>query len=313
MVYFVVRRVMFLVPVLLGMSLLTFAMAHVGPADPVQVLAGPGASRETVEALRREWGFDQPLYRQYLRHVGHALQGDLGRSLLTRARVTDEILAVFPYTVELVVASLVLALAFGIPVAVLAAARHGSAVDRVVMSVAVMGVSFPAFWIALVLIYTFSYTLGWFPVSGRGGPPWTMVGLSSIVLPALTLAGIQAGAIVRVTRSSMLDALHSEYVTTARAKGLGERLVLFKHALRNALLPVVTVAGWQIGWLLGGAVVTETVFGWPGLGQVTVSAILNRDFPLVQGAVLLGATAYVLVNLFVDVLYVFINPRASYR
>jgi glutathione transport system permease protein len=181
------------------------------------------------------------------------------------------------------------------------------------MSLAVVGDSFPAYWIALVLIYTFSYTLGWFPVSGRGGPLWTVVGLSSIVLPAVTLAGIQAGAIVRVTRSSMLEALHSEYIRTARAKGVGEWRVLFKHALRNALLPVVTIIGWQIGWLLGGAVVTETVFSWPGLGRVTVSAILNRDFPLVQGAVLLGATAYVFVNLVVDVLYVVINPRASYR
>lgn len=311
--YYAARRVLFLIPVLLGVSLLTFLMVHVGPADPAQVLAGPAASPEVVASLRREFGFDRPLYVQYLSYLGRIIQGDLGRSLLTRGQVAHEILAVFPYTVELVAVSIVMATICGVPMAVIAAVMRGSFFDRMVMTVAVTGASLPAFWIGLILIYFCSYQLGWFPISGRGGPIWTLSGLSYIFLPALTLAGVQTGATARVTRSSMLDVLSSDYIRTARGKGLGEPLILFKHGLRNALLPVVTVIGWQIGWLLGGAVVTETVFAWPGLGQVTVSAILNRDFPLIQGAVLLSATAYVLVNLVVDLLYVVLNPRTSYR
>jgi glutathione transport system permease protein len=306
-----VRRALFVVPVLFGVSVLTFSMAHLGPVDTARIIAGPTASPEKVEALRREWGLDRPLYQQYIIYVRNALRGDLGRSFITRANVVEEVLAVFPYTVELVGLSVVLATAVGIPCATLAAMQRGSAVDRTTVIVAITGLSLPAFLVGLLLVYFFSFRLGWFPISGRLGPLWTTDGLWSACLPAITLAAIQLGSILRVARASMIEALSSDYIRTARAKGVSEALVAFKHGLRNAVLPLITIIGWQIGWLLGGAVVTETVFAWPGLGRLTVNAILNRDFPLVQGAVLLGATAYVLVNVVVDVLYVVLNPRTA--
>ena len=205
--------------------------------------------------------------------------------------------------------TILLASAVGIPLGVLAAVRRGSLIDRLSMIVSMVGVSVPIFFTGLALIYIFAYKLGWFPISGRGGPLWTVDGLRHIFLPAVSLAGLVAGSIARLTRSSMLEVLSMDYVRTARAKGASEWSVVLKHALRNALIPVVTIIGLQIGWLLGGAVVTQTVFAWPGLGRVSVNAILNRDLPILQGAVILGATAYVLVNLVVDILYGVINPR----
>ena len=290
---YLLRRLASAVPTLIGVSILAFVMA----------------SMETVESIRRELGLDQPLYVQYGRYVGRLLQGEFGRSYLTNARVIDEIWAVFPYTVELVAVTILLASAVGIPLGVLAAVRRGSLIDRLSMIVSMVGVSVPIFFTGLALIYIFAYKLGWFPISGRGGPLWTVDGLRHIFLPAVSLAGLVAGSIARLTRASMLEVLSMDYVRTARAKGASEWSVVLKHALRNALIPVVTIIGLQIGWLLGGAVVTQTVFAWPGLGRVSVNAILNRDLPILQGAVILSATAYVLVNLVVDILYGVINPR----
>lgn len=297
------------VPTLFGVSILAFVMASVGPVDPAQMLAGPSATPQTIETIRRELGLEQPLYVQYGRYVGRLIQGEFGRSYLTNASVLQEIWAVFPYTVELVLVAILMASAVGIPLGVLAAVKRGSLIDRLSMVFSMVGISVPIFFTGLALIYTFSYTLGWFPISGRGGPLWTVEGLRHVFLPAVALAGLVTGSIARLTRSSMLEVLSMDYVRTARAKGASEWSVVLKHALRNALIPVVTIIGLQVGWLLGGAVVTETVFAWPGLGRVTVNAILNRDLPMLQGAVIVGATAYVLVNLTVDVLYGVINPR----
>ena len=306
---YLLRRLASAVPTLIGVSILAFVMASMGTVDPAQMLAGPAATRETVESIRRELGLDQPLYVQYGRYVGRLLQGEFGRSYLTNARVIDEIWAVFPYTVELVAVTILLASAVGIPLGVLAAVRRGSLIDRLSMIVSMVGVSVPIFFTGLALIYIFAYKLGWFPISGRGGPLWTVDRLRHIFLPAVSLAGLVAGSIARLTRASMLEVLSMDYVRTARAKGASEWSVVLEHALRNALIPVVTIIGLQIGWLLGGAVVTQTVFAWPGLGRVSVNAILNRDLPILQGAVILSATAYVLVNLVVDILYGVINPR----
>jgi len=310
---YIAWRLAAVVPTLFGVSILAFVMASVGPADPAQMLAGPSATPQTIESIRRELGLDQPLYVQYGRYVSRLVQGELGRSYLTNASVLQEIWAVFPYTVELVLVAILMASAVGIPLGVLAAVKRGSLIDRLSMVFSMVGISVPIFFTGLALIYVFSYKLGWFPISGRGGTLWTVDGWRHVFLPAVALAGLVTGSIARLTRSSMLEVLSMDYVRTARAKGASEWSVILKHALRNALIPVVTIIGLQVGWLLGGAVVTETVFAWPGLGRVTVNAILNRDLPMLQGAVILGATAYVLVNLTVDVLYGVINPRIRFE
>lgn len=306
---YVIRRLLLAIPTLLGVALLAFVMANAGTVDPAQMLAGPSASPEAIVSIRRELGLDKPLYVQFGVYLGRLLQGELGRSYLTQANVLDEIMAVFPYTVELVAMAVALAIAIAIPLGVLSAVRRGSLIDRAAMALSMTGVSFPIFFTGLALQYIFAYKLGWFPISGRGGPLWTLQGLQHVALPAISLTGLITGSLARLTRNAMLEVLGMDYVRTARAKGVSEITILFKHALRNALLPVVTMIGLQVGWLLGGAVVTETIFAWPGIGRVAVGAILNRDLPLLQGAVIIGSTCYVFVNLIVDVLHVVLNPR----
>ena len=292
-------------PTLLGVVLLVFLMVRLAPGDPAILLAGEFATPETLEAIRTRYGLDRPLPEQFALYLGALLQGDLGESARSRRPVLEELKTYFPNTVVLATAAILVALATGIPLGILAALRQGSWLDLGVMVLALLGVSMPVFWFGLLAILIFSVELGWFPVAGKGT-------LAHLVLPAVTL-GINATALLaRMTRGTLVEVLSQDYIRTARAKGLAERVVIFKHALRHALIPVVTVAGLEFGSLLAGAVITETIFAWPGLGQLLVGSILSRDYPVVQGAVLLVAFTFTLVNLMVDLLYAWIDPRVRY-
>ncbi|HVQ76029.1 MAG TPA: ABC transporter permease [Candidatus Binatia bacterium] len=310
---YVVRRLLQTIPVLLGVSLLAFAIMHVVPGDPVRLIAGPDAPEEVVQRIRGQLGLDRPLHERYLSFLGRALQGDLGRSLRSRAPVTDEVLRRFPATLELTTVSMLVAVAVGIPLGLVAAVRRSTWIDYLAMGTSLSTLSLPIFWVGIVAIWLFSLQLGWFPVSGRGGPVWEWNGLRHIALPALTLATASVAIISRLTRSGMLDVLGREFITTARAKGVSPLGVVGKHALKNALIPVVTVVGLQYGFLLGGAVVTETIFAWPGVGRLAMTSILQRDYPVVQGCVLLVAVLFVLINLAVDLLYSWLDPRIRFE
>lgn len=309
---YVLRRVLWTVPTVLGTSVLVFLILHLAPGDPAMIVAGPTAPPDVVENIRTQLGLDQPVLVQYWRYISNALRGDLGRSILTRRPVSEEVATAFLNTFELVIAARIWSLLVAIPIGVVAAVKRQSIFDKLSMVTALLGLSLPIFWIGLMAIWLFAFRLGWFPVSGRGGPMWSADGLRHLVLPALTLGGIQIPALARLTRSSVLEALGQDYVRTARAKGLAERLVVAKHALKNALLPVVTIVGLQFAALLGGAVVTETIFSWPGLGRLAVTAILTRDFPVVQGTILVAAVTFVTINLLVDLVYALLDPRIKY-
>ena len=305
MLTYLLRRILIAVPTLLGVVLLVFLMVRLAPGDPAILLAGEFATPETLEAIRTRYGLDRPLPEQFALYLGALLQGDLGESARSRRPVLEELKTYFPNTVVLATAAILVALATGIPLGILAALRQGSWLDLGVMVLALLGVSMPVFWFGLLAILIFSVELGWFPVAGKGT-------LAHLVLPAVTL-GVNATALLaRMTRGTLVEVLSQDYIRTARAKGLAERVVIFKHALRNALIPVVTVAGLEFGSLLAGAVITETIFAWPGLGQLLVGSILSRDYPVVQGAVLLVAFTFTLVNLMVDLLYAWIDPRVRY-
>lgn len=297
------RRRLLLLPVtLLGVVVLVFAFLHLVPGDPVDVMLGEAAAPGDRQALRHALGLDQPLALQLLRFLGGVVRGDLGWSIAFRAPVRELVAARWPATLELAAAAFVLALALAIPAGILAAVRAGSTADRAVRLLSLVGVCLPGVWLGPLLILVFSLWLGWLPVSGRGGP-------AHLVLPAVTLGLGMAGILVRLTRNATLAALRGDAVRTARAKGAPPWRVILVHAVRTALLPVATVAGLQAGALLAGAVVTETIFAWPGLGRLVVQAIGARDYPLVQGCVLVIAATYVLVNLATDVLCAWLDPR----
>jgi peptide/nickel transport system permease protein len=310
---YALRRLAVTIPVLLGVSVLAFAIMHVVPGDPVRLIAGPDAPEEVVQRIREELGLERPLPVQYWAFLTRARQGDLGRSLRTRGPVVDEVLARFPATLELTTVSMAVAVLIGLPLGLVSAVRRATWVDYAAMTVSLSTLSMPIFWLAIVAIWLFSLQLGWLPVSGRAGPPWEWSGFRHVLLPALTLATTSIAIISRLTRSGMLEVLGREYVTTARAKGVAEGWVVGKHALKNALIPVVTVVGLQYGFLLGGAVVTETIFAWPGVGRLAITSILQRDYPMVQGCVLLVAVLFVLINLAVDLLYGWLDPRIRYE
>ncbi|MFD2110582.1 nickel ABC transporter permease [Thiorhodococcus fuscus] len=287
---------------LLGVCTLVFLLIHLVPGDPVEVMLGEGARPADQEALRHALGLDRPLSAQYLEYLGRLVRLDLGVSLHAQRPVLDLLSERVGPTLELAVASLSLAIVLAIPLGVLAAHYRGRGVDRAAMTFSMLGAAIPNFWLGPLLILVFSLWLGWTPVSGRDGP-------FSLVLPAVTLGTGLAAVLARMVRSSVLEVLGEDYVRTARAKGLGPLAVLWRHALRNAWLPILTLVGLQFGALLGGAVITETVFSWPGLGSLLVEAIQTRDYPLVQGAVLLIALTYLAVNTLTDLLYVAIDPR----
>jgi peptide/nickel transport system permease protein len=298
----VLRRLALLIPTLLGVATLVFAFLHLVPGDPVEIMLGETAAPADVAALRAELGLDRPLGAQYVHFLAHAARGDLGRSIAFRAPVASVIAARYPATLELAGAALALALVLSLPLGVAAAVRPRSALDRLARTASLGGVCLPSFWLGPVLILVFSIGLGWLPVSGRGGP-------AHLVLPAVTLGLGMTGILLRLTRASVIAALAEDYVRTARAKGAPEWRIVGVHALRNALLPVTSVAGLQAGALLAGAVITETIFAWPGIGRLVVQAIDARDYPLVQGCVLAIGVSYVAVNTLTDLLHRAIDPR----
>jgi len=303
---YVRTRLTLAIPVLLGVSIAVFAMLRLLPGDPAQImLAESGASAERVAALRQQLGLDDPLPVQYGRFLMGALRGDLGRSILSNRPVTQEIAGQLPSTIELTLAAMAVAIGIGVPLGLLAATHHNGPLDLGAMALALGGVSMPSFWLGVLLILLFSLRLGWLPATGQGG-------IERLILPAFTLGFGAAAIIARLVRSSVLEVLRHEYVTTARAKGLSPRVVLLRHALKNALIPVVTIVGLQFGALLAGTVVIETVFSRPGVGRMVVNAILVKDFPVAQGAILIIATTYVLANLIVDLLYAWLDPRVRY-
>lgn len=307
MIQYILRRLLASIPVLFGISILVFLSLHLSPGDPVRMMVGPevAISAEEMAQLREEFGFNDPLPVQYWRYISKAVQGDLGRSVRSNRPVTQQLMDAFPSTLQLTIASMVVALSIGVTIGVMAAIFRNTPVDGGVMVFAVFGISMPSFWLGLMLIFLFSLRLGWFPATGQGG-------LERLILPAITLGVAEAAIIARLTRSGLVEVLNQDYVRTARAKGLRESSVILRHALKNALIPIVTVVGLQFGALLAGAVIVETVFARPGIGQLTVDAILNRDFPTVQGAVLFFAVIYLVVNLVVDILYGYLDPRIRY-
>jgi len=295
-------RLVYTIPVVWVVVTLVFLLIHIVPGDPVEQMLGEGARAQDIAALRHAYGLDIPLRQQYVRYWRGALHGDLGRSVRLNDTVTHLVLTRYPYTLELTAAALVVAMLLSIPAGITAALHRGRWQDNALGFVSLLGLSFPGFALGPILILLVSIKLGWLPVSGAGG--W-----DHLVLPAITMGSALAAILTRMVRTAMLEELGQDYVRTARAKGLPERTVVYKHALRNAMIPVLTLIGLQFGALLAGAIVTETIFSWPGLGRLTVSAISNRDYALVQGCILAVGLTYVLVNLITDVLYMVVNPR----
>lgn len=330
MLRFLLRRFALIIPTFVGVTLLSFVLIHLVPGDPIEARMGEHAiTPERLAELRHEFGYDQPLWRQFLRYEGEVFRGDLGTSVVTRDTVWNEFITLFPATLELSVCAMVFAILIGIPMGVVAAVRRGSAVDYSLMGTAVTGASMPIFWWGLMMILVFSVSLGWTPVAGRISDvfyvePWSgfmlidcnfsdpgacRSAVSHLILPTIVLGTIPLATIARITRSSMLDVLHEDYIRTAQAKGLAGTRVVVVHALRNALIPVVTVLGLQVGALMGGAILTETIFSWPGIGHWLIDSIQRRDYPVLQGGTLLIAVLVIGVNLGVDVLYGVLNPR----
>ncbi|HEY8286896.1 MAG TPA: ABC transporter permease [Chloroflexota bacterium] len=302
MLTFIVRRVLLLVPILFGVSIVTFLMVHLVPGDPIQIMFGHSASGANLQVLRHEYGLDDPLPLQYLRFMGNLLHGNLGTSIHSSRAVISEISDRFPATLELTAAAMMLAILLGVSAGVLAAGSRSRRLDGLLMLGATLGFSLPSFFVGLLLIYFFALQLGWFPVLGS-------VTLQGLILPAVTLALPGASVLARVTRSGLVDVLGQDYIRTARAKGLSWPRVVVYHAVRNGLIVVLTIVGLQFGSLMAGSVIVETVFARPGLGSLVVQAIQERDYPVIQGVVLVFASFYVLINLVVDILYGLINPR----
>ena len=311
---YALRRLLLAVPVLFGVSVLVFSVLHLAPGDPAAIMLGAQSTKEDVERLRRDLGLDQPLVVQYLHWIGQVARGDLGRSIPLGRAVLPEVLLRFKATLLLTAGALVIAIFLGLVAGIVSAVKQYSWLDRMSMGVAVTGVSLPVFWTGIMLIIVFALQLRWFPSSGMSSPYGSGPAdvLWHLVLPAVTLGTASAAALARLTRSSVLEIIRQDYVRSARAKGLAERAVIARHVLKNAVNPIITVLGVQVGFLLGGAILTETVFSWPGLGSMMVRAIQARDYPLVQGGVLLIATTFVVVNLIVDLLYAVFDPRIRY-
>ena len=330
----ILERVLYTIPIMFGVAVIVFVFIRMTPGDPVDIMMGQGGaiSAGEIEQLRSEFHLDEPITTQLWYFLRDAVQGDLGYSYIKKQPVTTLIGDRLPATIELATAALLFALLVAFPIGIISAVRQNSLLDRLSMATAFLGISMPAFWLGIILILIFAVRLRWLPVQGRIDPnidletitgfylidsiitgnwPALWSSLKHLVLPAVTLGAAVAAIVARVLRSSMLETLRSDYVQLARAKGASEGLVVSKHALRNALIPTVTVVGLQVGVLLGGNMIVETVFGWPGLGRMVVEAIFNRDFPLVQGAVMIYAFTFVMANLIVDVMYTYLNPKIT--
>jgi peptide/nickel transport system permease protein len=334
MLNLVVRRLLLAIPVMFGVLVAVFVGLHILPGNVAQAIGGPHANAAQIAAISRQLGLDRPLYVQFWDYLSQLLRGQLGTSLRTHDPVTVDLMQAFPYTLQLTLAAFVLASVFGVAAGVAAAVYRNSWLDNLLMSAVLLGISMPVFWTGILLLLVFAVDLPWFPLSGVLSPGLSVPGptgmpvldalvtgnwsgfgdaLSHLVLPAVTLATYTVAFIARMTRAAMVDVLGQDYLRTARAKGLASPVIVFKHALRNAALPIVTVMGIQLGSLLSGAVLTETIFGIPGLGRLTITSILFRDYPEVQGIVLLAALLFVLVNLLTDMLYGMLDPRIRYQ
>ena len=323
---YIIRRLIQLIPLLIGISILGFLLVHLSPGDPIRMLLGEDATTEDVARLNAVYGFDQPLHIQYFRWLSNALRGNLGVSIRQGIPVTTLIFERLGATLELAIVSVIIAILLGIPLGIIAAVKRGSIWDYLSMIVALVGVSTPGFWLGLILLSHVALKVDFLPMFGRDGSIfgglWVLftqfridellTGLRYVLLPAFSIGTGMMAIITRLTRSSLLEVLGKDYIRTARAKGLSNQIVILKHALRNALLPVITIIGIQFGAMLGGAVVTETVFAWPGVGRLVINAISQRDFPIIQGGVLMMAVIFTLVNLAVDLSYALVNPRIRY-
>ncbi len=312
MVQYAIRRLLLILPSVLGVVTIVFLLIHLIPGDPVQAMLAEDAPTEAIEKVRSQLGLDQPLHIQYASFLRRLAQGDLGQSILTPRSVAGEVRRVLPYTIELAFSALTIGLVLGLPLGVTQAVRRNSATDFVASTLSVIWYSAPIFWVALLMMYYFSLKQGMFPVTGAGDRGDLTSLLYHLTLPAITLGLRRIALVSRMMRSSMLEILGMDFIRTARAKGLSERVVVYRHALKNAIIPVITVAGLEFGTLLGGAVITEWIFVRPGLGRLTVQGIFARDYPMVQGALLVFALMFMLLNLIVDLSYGFLDPRIRY-
>jgi ABC-type dipeptide/oligopeptide/nickel transport system permease component len=305
MIAFIVRRLMLSIPTLIGVMIVVFLLLYVAPGDPVQDMVGERADAETIARLRKELHLDEPLPKQFILYAGGVFKGDLGNSYITQRPIIRDIKERFPKTLLLAGSAMLLASILGITIGVLSARNPGGWFDRLGLGLAYLGISFPVYWVGLILILIFAVTLRWLPPSGYGG-------IEYLILPALALGSRSIAFLARVTRSSMLEVLGSDFVRTARAKGLREQVVVARHALRNALIPIITVLGLDFGYYLTGSILTETIFSWPGIGRYVVNAIARRDLPAINGTVLFLSIVFVLVNLITDLAYAKADPRVAY-
>jgi len=333
MKWYIIKRLLQIIPVVLGVTLIAFSLIHLAPGDPVRTMLGQHATQQEIDETRAKYGLDQPLYVQYFIWLGDVLKGDLGRSILSHEQVTTEIASRFPNTIELAIAAMIFAILIGVVAGIISATKQYSVADYSVMGIALFGISMPVFWLGIMLMMIFGVFLGWLPIGGRidlllpfnhitglmvvdsiitGNGAALISVLRHLILPAIALGTIPMAIIARTTRSSMLEILRQDFIRTERAKGLSERKVIYKHAIRNAMVPVVTVIGLNFGLLLSGAILTETVFSWPGVGRLVVDSVYARDYPLVIGCILVFALVFVIVNLITDLLYTYIDPRIHY-
>jgi len=334
MKWYIIKRLAMLAPVLIGVSIIAFSLIHIAPGDPARTMLGERATQEQLNEIREKYGLDKPLYVQYGIWLNGVLHGDLGRSITTHEQVSKEIFDRFPNTVELSIAAMLFAIVIGGIAGVISASKQYSITDYTFMGIALFGISMPVFWLGIMLMMIFGVWLGWLPIGGRidllipyqrvtgfmvfdsiitGNLEALISVLRHLILPAIALGTIPMAMIARVTRSSMLEVLRQDFIRTERAKGLSERAVIYKHAVRNAMVPVVTVIGLNTGLLLAGAILTETVFSWPGLGRLVVEAVYERDYPLVVGSILIFAIIFVIVILITDIFYTYIDPRIHYE
>jgi len=304
---YILKRLLMLIPVIIGVTFIVFFILNLSPGDPAAMILGEQATAEALEAKREELGLNDPLLLRYVNYMVGLLHGDLGVSYRNSISVWDQVIDRFPNTAVLAVAGILVALLIGIPLGILSAKKQNSLADNISMVLSLIGVSMPNFWFGLLVVMLFSLKLKWLPSQGMGEGFWPM--LQSLILPALTLGTGSAGTIARMTRSSMLEVIRQDYISTARAKGIDERTVTVQHMLKNALIPIITAVGLQFGSLLGGAMLTETVFSWPGLGRLMVDNIKSKDIPMVLGCVVFLATMFTIVNLLVDIVYAFVDPR----
>ncbi len=305
MLTFIIRRFFTMIPILIGVTLITFSIMHLSEGDPARIMLGLMASEEAIAHIRQVHGLDLPLHIQYFRWLGRIITGDFGRSIQSRRPVIEMIRDRLPATLELTVTAMIIALLVGITAGIISAVKQYSWLDYSSMTFALFGVSMPPFWLGLMMMLIFGVRLGWLPISGRGD-------LNQLVMPAIVLSTAQMAIIARLVRSSMLEVIRQDYILTARSKGLAERIVIYKHALKNAMIPVVTMVALQLPFLFGGAVITETIFSWPGMGRMLVGSLFERDFPVIQGTVLIIAIIVMFANLLADIVYAIVDPRIRF-